>query len=43
MIKRNRYMVDSASILVAYVREKRGGSYQTKSYAIKSGVRVIDV
>ena len=43
MIKRNEYMVDNSSVLIAYVRENKGGSYKTKNYAIKKGIRVIEV
>ncbi|MBQ9104236.1 MAG: DUF1273 family protein [Clostridia bacterium] len=42
-INRNRYMVDNSSVLVAYVREKKGGSYQTKLYAKKKGITIIEV
>lgn len=43
MQKRNRYMVDRAEVLVAYVKRESGGSAYTRNYALKKGVTVIDV
>lgn len=43
MLKRNEFMVDNASVLVAYIRQNRGGSYQTKNYALKKGITIIEV
>lgn len=43
MMKRNRYMVDRAEVLIAYVKRETGGSAATKRYAIKKGLRILDV
>ena len=43
MQKRNRYMVDNSSLLIAYVYSNRGGSVQTRNYAIKKDKIIIDV
>ena len=40
---RNRYMVDRADTLVAYVKRDSGGSAYTRNYAIKKGLTIIDV
>lgn len=40
---RNRYMVDRADTLIAYVKRDSGGSAYTKRYAIKKGLTIIDV
>lgn len=40
---RNRYMVDRADTLIAYVKRDTGGSAYTKRYALKKGLTVIDV
>ena len=43
MQKRNRYLVDNSSVLVAYVRKEKGGAVYTKNYALKKGVPIIEV
>ena len=43
MIKRNMYMVDNSSVLVAYKRRESGGSANTVNYALKCGVKVIEL
>lgn len=43
MQMRNRYMVDRSGICIAYMRESRGGTYNTVSYAKKKGVKVINL
>ncbi len=40
---RNRYMVDRADTLIAYVKRDSGGSAYTKRYALKKGLTIIDV
>lgn len=41
MQKRNRYMVDNSSILVAYLYSNMGGTKNTVSYAQKQGKNII--
>ena len=43
MFKRNMFMVDSASVLVAYLNSDRGGTFQTVNYAIRKGVEIIKI
>lgn len=43
MMKRNRYMVDHAEMLIAYVKRESGGSAATRRYAIKKGLTILDV
>lgn len=43
MQKRNRYMVDNSSILVAYLYSNMGGTKNTVSYAEKKGINIIYV
>jgi len=38
---RNRYMVDRADVVLAYLRENRGGTHYTVEYAKKQGKDVI--
>ena len=40
MQKRNRFMVDHSSICVCYMRECRGGTWHTVSYAYDSGLTI---
>ena len=40
--KRNRYMVDNSSYIIAYCTKPSGGSYYTLDYARKMGVEVIN-
>ena len=43
MMKRNRYMVDHASLLLACSRSLPGGTMNTMLYALRQGVRVVTV
>ena len=43
MFKRNMFMVDSASVLVAYLNSDRGGTFQTVNYAKRKGVEIIKI
>ena len=43
MQMRNRYMVDRADTLIAYVKRDSGGSAYTRNYALKKGLTVIDL
>lgn len=40
MLRRNRYMVDHSSLLIAVLDGSKGGSLYTASYALKNGVEV---
>ena len=41
MQERNRYLVDNASLLIAYLKKKGGGTFYTVSYAEKQGKEII--
>ena len=41
MFKRNMFMVDSASMLVAYLNNDKGGTYQTVNYAKRKNVQIV--
>lgn len=41
MKKRNRFLVDYSSIMVAYLRHNRSGTSSTVNYAIKKGIKII--
>ncbi len=43
MLRRNMYMVDSASLLLAVYDGTRGGTMQTVNYARSSGVHIIEL
>lgn len=43
MQKRNEFMVDNSSVLVAYVRRERSGAGQTERYAKENNVKVINI
>ena len=43
MQKRNQYMVDNSSVLVAYLRRDFGGTQNTVNYARKTGIQIIRV
>ncbi|MBQ8254456.1 MAG: DUF1273 family protein [Clostridia bacterium] len=43
MQMRNKYMVDKSVFCIAYLREKRGGTYNTVAYALKKGIEVINL
>lgn len=42
MHKRNQFMVDNASVLIAFVNRNFGGSYKTVTYAQKNNVPIIN-
>ncbi len=39
MMKRNRYMVDNSSVIVAYLTEEKGGTQATVKYAKEIGLK----
>ena len=41
MFKRNMFMVDNCSVLVAYLNQQSGGTFQTVNYAKRKNVQVI--
>lgn len=41
MLRRNRYMVDRSSLLIAAFDGSRGGTLYTAAYAMKQGVEVV--
>ena len=43
MIKRNKYMVDNASVLIAVFDGVLGGTMQTINYARKKGLEIIEI
>lgn len=43
MHKRNRFMVDNCKVLLAYLRENKGGTYSTVNYAKEKNVGIIYV
>ena len=43
MMRRNRYMVDSASLLIAAYDGKAGGTRNTMLYAMRQGVEVVEL
>ena len=43
MKKRNEFMVDNSSVVVAYLKKDYGGTNQTVNYAVKKGKKVIYV
>lgn len=43
MHARNRALVDGSDLCIAYLRENRGGTLYTCSYALKCGVRLINL
>ena len=43
MQKRNRFMVDNSSVLVAYLRTNHGGTYSTIKYAVENDRKIIYV
>jgi len=43
MTKRNRYMVDNSSVIVAVYDGKFGGTMHTIEYAARCGLRVIEI
>jgi len=43
MLRRNRYMVDNSSVLIAVFDGKPGGTKNTLGYAMKSGLEVFEI
>lgn len=43
MQRRNKYMVDNCSVLLAYLRRDFGGTVNTVKYAQKKGIKIIKV
>ena len=43
MHRRNAFMVDNSSLLIAYLRTEKGGTYNTVKYAGSKGVTIIRV
>ena len=43
MLKRNRHLVDNSGICIAYLTQKRGGSFYTVNYATKQNVQVVNI
>lgn len=43
MIKRNKYMVDNSSVLIAVYNGTLGGTMQTINYAKKKGLEIIEL
>lgn len=43
MIKRNKYMVDNSSVLIAVFDGTFGGTMQTVNYAVKKGLEIIKI
>lgn len=43
MQKRNQYMVDHAEYLLCYLRERGGGTYQTRAYAEMKNRQILDL
>lgn len=43
MHKRNRYLVDSSSVCVCFLSESTGGTFYTVNYAMKNGIKVINI
>ena len=43
MMRRNKYMVDNASLLIACYDGKSGGTQRTMLYAIRQGVELIEI
>lgn len=42
IVYRNRWMVDKADLVIAYVNYRRGGAYKTYAYAKRKGKTVIN-
>ena len=40
MLMRNRFLVDNSSMLIAYLRQKRGGTFYTVKYAEEKGKKI---
>lgn len=42
IVKRNRYMVENADVIVSYITHDFGGAYKTYEHAIKKGKQIIN-
>ncbi len=40
---RNRNMVDRSDLVVCYVERQKGGAYSTMAYAVRQGIKVINI
>lgn len=43
MLRRNRYMIDSSSVLIAAFNGRNGGTMSTVLYALRSGLEIIEL
>ena len=43
MFKRNRHLVDNSGICICYLTEPTGGTAYTVNYAVKQGLRLINI
>lgn len=43
MLKRNDFLVDNASVLIAYLRKNQGGTEYTVRRAKKKGIKIINI
>ncbi len=43
MQKRNKFMVDRSTLLIAWLSSERGGTYNTVAYAEKQGIKVMNL
>lgn len=43
MQKRNRFLVDNASVLLCYLKKEQGGTAYTYNYAIKNNIKTIKI
>ena len=43
MQKRNMFMVDNCSVLLAYLRDNKGGTFNTVKYAEKNQKQIIRI
>ena len=43
MMKRNRYMVDNCSLLIAYLKRDFGGTFNTVEYAKHKGIQILPI
>lgn len=41
IIKRNRYMIENADLVIAYIRHSFGGAYQSYLFAKRKGKRIL--
>ena len=43
MMRRNRYMVDNAAVLIAVYNGSPGGTRNTMLYAMRQGLEIIEI